>query len=221
MSGTVIEVPVAESLDRGAPGLIAQVLAGHADAFLELLGPHERSMYLVAYSVVRNQADAEDVVQEATLKAFEHLAQLRSDASFRSWLFRITLNEARLKLRKNRAHLYESLDEGIEDADEGEIMPRQVADWREIPSEILERREIREKLKQALLELPEKYRMAFVLRDMQQLSEAEAAQVLGITAAAVKVRLHRARLQLREKLAPIFQKRWKDRLPFRKGAKPW
>jgi RNA polymerase sigma-70 factor, ECF subfamily len=219
MGGTATEAPIVESLDRDK--LIAQVLCGDAEAFLELLRPYERSMYLLAYSVVRNQADAEDVAQEATLKAFQYLGQLRSGANFRSWLLQITMNESRLKLRRDRAHLYESLDEGIEDADDGNIMPRQVADWREIPSEVLERSEIRRQLGQALLELPEKYRLVFVLRDMQQLNEAEAAQVLQISVPAVKVRLHRARLQLREKLAPIFQKRWKDRLSFLKGTKPW
>jgi RNA polymerase sigma-70 factor, ECF subfamily len=178
-------------------------------------------MYLLAYSVLKNEADAEEVAQETVLKAFRHLDQLRSGASFKSWLLQIAMNEARARRRKDRSHLYESLDEGKEDMDGGEIMPRQLADWREVPSEVLERKELREKINQALYSLPEKYREVFLLRDVQHLSEQEAAEILGISMSATKARLHRARLQLREKLAPVFKKRWTDRLPFLKGDKPW
>ena len=201
--------------------LIEQVKSGDAERFLELIHPYERSVYLMAYSVLKNEADAEEASQEAVLKAFQHLGQLRSGASFKSWFLQIAMNEARMRRRKDRKHLYESLDDGIEDSEDGEIMPRQIADWREIPSEALDRTELRQLLSRALYKLPAQYREAFLLRDVQHLSEKEAAEVLGISVPAVKTRLHRARLQLREELTPVFKKRWSDRLPFLKGAKPW
>jgi RNA polymerase sigma-70 factor (ECF subfamily) len=201
--------------------LIARVKAGETERFVDLVRPYERSVYLLAYSVLKNKEDAEDVAQEAVFKAFQHLDQLRSEATFKSWLLQIAMNEARVRLRRDRRHLYESLDEGVQETDEADFMPRQVADWREIPSEALEQKELRQKLKEALDRLPAQYRQVFLLRDIEHMSEKEAADVLGITIAAVKSRLHRARLQLRETLAPIFKKRWTDRLPFLKGKKPW
>jgi len=201
--------------------LIERIRAGETHLFLELIQPYERSIYLLAYSVLRNEADAEETAQETVLKAFKYLHQLRSESTFKSWLLQIAMNEARMRRRKNRAHLYESIDEEWEEPEEGGFMPRQFADWREIPSETLQRAEIREQLNKALFDLPDKYREIFFLRDIQQLDELEAAEVLGISRAAAKARLHRARLQLREKLAPIFRKRLIDRLPFLKGARPW
>jgi RNA polymerase sigma-70 factor, ECF subfamily len=201
--------------------LIARVKAGETERFVDLVRPYERSVYLLAYSVLKNKEDAEDVAQEAVFKAFQHLDQLRSEATFKSWLLQIAMNEARVRLRRDRRHLYESLDEGVQETDEADFMPRQVADWREIPSEALEQKELRQKLQEALDGLPAQYRQVFLLRDIEHMSEKEAADVLGITIAAVKSRLHRARLQLRETLAPIFTKRWTDRLPFLKGKKPW
>ena len=107
------------------------------------------------------------------------------------------------------------------ETEEGEFMPRQFADWREIPSDLIERKEIRAAVRKALDTLPEKYRAVFVLRDMQHLTVAETVTVLEFTVPAVKAQLHRARLQMREQLAPIFGKRWTDRLPFWKGKNPW
>jgi RNA polymerase sigma-70 factor, ECF subfamily len=201
--------------------LIERIRAGETDVFLELIQPYERSVYLLVYSVLKNEADAEETAQEAILKAFKNLQQLTSIEKFKSWLMQIAMNEARLRRRKDRKHLYESIDEGLEREETGEIMPRQLADWREIPSEELERKEMRDQLNKALFDLPEIYRAIFLLRDVQGLNEGEAAEVLGISKPAAKARLHRARLQLRERLAPIFRKRWTDRLPFRKGVRPW
>lgn len=201
--------------------LIERIRAGETELFLDLVRPYERSVYLLAYSVLKNEADAEDAAQETVLKAFKYLDQLTSAEKFKSWLLQIAMNEARMRRRKNRSHLYESIDEGMETEESDDFMPRQLADWREIPSDVLERKEVREQLNKALYDLPEKYREIFLLRDVQRLDEEEAAEVLGISKAAAKARLHRARLQLREKLAPIFKKRWTDRLPFRKGVKPW
>lgn len=201
--------------------LIARVKAGEMDCFLDLVRPYERSIYFLAYSVLKNEQDAEDAAQETVFKAFQHLDQLRSEGAFKSWLLRIAMNEARIRLRRERRNLYDSLDEAALDSEDGEFMPRQFADWREIPSEALEQQELRQKLQKALDNLPALYRHVFLLRDVEHLSESEAADTLGITTAAVKSRLHRARLQLREELTPIFKNRWTDRLPFLKGKAPW
>lgn len=201
--------------------LIERIRTGESELFLELIKPYERGVYLLAYSVLKNEADAEDTAQETILKAFKYLHQLTSTEKFKAWLLQIAMNEARMRRRKDRAHLYESIDEGFEEKEIGEIMPRELADWRETPSELLDRKEVREQLNRALYDLPDKYREIFLLRDVQRLDEEEAAEVLGISKSAAKTRLHRARLQLREQLAPIFKKRWTDRLPFLKGVKPW
>jgi RNA polymerase sigma-70 factor, ECF subfamily len=124
----------------------------------------------------------------------------------------IAVNEAKMRRRKDRRHLYESLDDEGNKSDEGNFMPRQFADWREIPSETLERKEIREAVGKALVALPEKYREVFVLRDVEHLSVEQTAQALGISVPSVKTRLHRARLQMRETLAPAFGRRWIDRI---------
>jgi RNA polymerase sigma-70 factor (ECF subfamily) len=206
---------------RDESALIERIRGGEKALFYELIRPYERSVYLSAYSVLHNQADAEEVVQETLLKAFTHLDQLRSTDKFKSWLLLININEARMRRRKDRHHLYESLEEHAMETDEGEFMPRQFADWRDIPSDIAERKEIQAAVRSALDSLPDKYRAVFVLRDMQHLSVAETATILELTVPAVKTQLHRARLQMREQLAPVFGKRWTERLPFWKGKNPW
>lgn len=183
--------------------LIDRILSGESSLFHELVRPYERGLYLAANALLRNHADAEDAVQEAILKAFTKLRQLNKREKFRSWLFRIVANEARLKRRNSHGHLFESL-EGERQADK-EFMPRDFADWREDPMESMERTEIREAVSKALEDLPDTYRQIFILRDVQELSVSECAKVLGIRTGAVKVRLHRARLMVREKLAPTFQ----------------
>jgi len=160
-------------------------------------------------------------VQEALLKAFLHLVQLRSDEKFKGWLFLIAVNEARMRRRKAHGHLFESLETEEKKDDDGDFMPRQFADWRDIPSEIVEKKEIRSAVLRALENLPEKYREVFVLRDMQGLSVSETANILGVSTPAIKTQLHRARLQMREQLGPVFGKRWIERLPFLRGNKPW
>jgi RNA polymerase sigma-70 factor (ECF subfamily) len=161
----------------------------------------------MAVSILNNPADAEEVAQEAVLKAFSNLAGFRGEARFSTWLIQITINEARLKLRKDRRHLYESIDEQRTD-NEGEYSPKDFADWREIPSEALQRKELREALKRAIATLSPKYREVFILRDVQHLSIQETAQVLGVKEASVKTRLLRARLQMRDALAPGVDGSW-------------
>jgi len=187
--------------------LIQRVKNGEIEVFYELVRPYERGVFLAALSLVKNEADAEEVAQEAILKAFKSLARFRGEAKFSTWLIQIAINEAKMKLRRARRHLYESLEEGPR-GDDGDYMPKDYADWREIPSEALEQKELRVALTKALKSLPEKYRSVLVLRDVQQLSIAETSQALGISEANVKTRLSRARLQMRDALAPGLTGSW-------------
>ena len=187
--------------------LIQRVQNGEIEVFYELVRPYERGVFLAALSLVKNEADAEEVAQEAMLKAFKGLARFRGEAKFSTWLIQIAINEAKMKLRRDRRHLYESLEEGPR-GDDDDYMPKDYADWREIPSEALEQKELRVALTKALKSLPQKYRSVLVLRDVQQLSIAETSQALGISAANVKTRLSRARLQMRDALAPGLTGSW-------------
>jgi RNA polymerase sigma-70 factor, ECF subfamily len=199
--------------------LIRRIQQGEPEKFYELIRPFERRVYAAAFAILRNQADAEDVAQEAILKAFANLRQFRAEARFSTWLIQIAVNEARMRRRKDHADMMEPIGE-LQD-DEGAYTPRDFADWRELPSEALERREVRELLREALDSLGGKYRDVFVLRDVQHLSIAEVSEALGISVASVKTRLLRARLMLRDRLAPYMAGGWFSRLPFQKGNKPW
>ena len=199
--------------------LIKRIREGEHDLFYELIRPYERRVYSAAFAILHNQADAEDAAQEAMLKAFKHIRQFRAEARFSTWLIQITVNEARMRRRREHAHLVEPIVDR-EDA-EGDYISREFADWREIPSETLERKEIREKLAEALEALGLIYREVFVLRDMQHLSIEETAKALGISTASVKTRLLRARLILRDLLAPGLGGTWSTRMNFAKGTKPW
>jgi RNA polymerase sigma-70 factor (ECF subfamily) len=213
----------------GAPGphlgvsegeLIRRVCQGDNEAFYGLVRPYERAVYVAAVSILNNPADAEEVAQEAVLKAFTHLAEFRAEAKFSTWLIQITINEARSRLRKDRRHLYESIDEARTD-EEGDYSPKDFADWREIPSEALKRDELRNALKRALATLPLKYREVFILRDIQNLSIEETAEVLEISEGNVKTRLLRARLQMRDALAPGIDGSWSAGKPEYKKVRPW
>jgi RNA polymerase sigma-70 factor, ECF subfamily len=199
--------------------LIQRVGSGEHEAFYLLIKPYERQVYAAALSILRNEADAEDCAQEAMLKALKHIRQFRAEAKFSTWLIQIAVNEARMRKRKERIELIEPI--GKEADEEGSYTPRDFADWREIPSETLERKEVREKLAEALRSISQIYREVFVLRDMQQLSIEETAQALGISASSVKTRLLRARLMLRDLLAPGLGGPWSQQLSFAKGTKPW
>jgi len=190
--------------------LTRRVLAGQNDAFYELVRPYERALFMVAKGILRNEADAEEAVQEAILKAFANLAKFRGDSKFSTWLFRIATNEALMKLRKEHRKLHDSLHEGQKDGD-GDYIPRDFTDWREIPSEALERKELRQALSVALASLPSKYQLVLVLRDVQHFTIAETADALGISESAVKTRLLRARLQMRDALAPGMGCSWATR----------
>lgn len=199
--------------------LIRRIRNGEHELFYQLIRPYEKRVYFTAFAILRNEHDAEDVSQEAVLKAFRHIRQFRAEARFSTWLLQITMNEARMRRRKAHADLIEPIDKQVDE--EGSFAPREFADWREIPSEVLERNEVREALAQALGSLGEKYREVFMLRDMQHLSIEETAKALGITTASVKTRLLRARLMLRDLLSPGLGGKWSSGLSFAKGNKPW
>lgn len=211
--------PLDNSTQVDEATLIRRVQDGERDLFYELIRPYERRVYSAALAILRNPADAEDVSQEAMLKALRHIRQFRAEARFSTWLIQIAVNEARMHRRKDHVEVIEPIAHRRDE--EGNYTPRDFADWREIPSESLERKEIREKLAEALSSLGEIYREVFVLRDMQHLSIEETAQALGISTASVKTRLSRARLMLRDLLAPGLGGPWSSRLSFEKGTKPW
>jgi RNA polymerase sigma-70 factor, ECF subfamily len=182
--------------------LISECQAGNRQNFEALVSPYLQSIKLISYSILKNSHDAEDVVQDTVVKAYLHLDQLRAGESFRAWLLRIAGNEARMRLRKERRHLYSSIEQEISDKP---FQPRQFVEWRNIPSEELQREEVRIALTAALACLEDGYREVFVLRDVEHLSAAETGTILQISEGAVNTRLHRARLQMREHLTPFFQ----------------
>lgn len=201
--------------------LIARVQRGHNELFYELVRPYERRVYAAAFAILRNETDAEDAAQEAMLKAFANIRTFRAESRFSTWLIQITVNEALMRRRRERTVAMEGMEDRRSGEDESDYTPRDFADWREIPSEALERKEVRQKLAEALASLDRKYREVFVLRDMEQLNIQETAEALGISVASVKTRLLRARLMLRDLLARGWEQGWFSRLPFEKGTKPW
>jgi RNA polymerase sigma-70 factor (ECF subfamily) len=189
--------------------LIAAILAGEREKFHDLIRPYERQVYLTALSLVKNEAEAEDATQEAILRAYRKLASFRGDAKFSTWLIAITLNEARTRLRDEKRATFDSLDNHT--SEEGDYTPAALTDWREVPSEALERQEIRALMRQAVAELPDAFRQVVILRDMEELSVNETAEALGISISLVKVRLHRGRLLLQKRLAPLLRIEWKGK----------
>jgi RNA polymerase sigma-70 factor, ECF subfamily len=185
---------------RDESQMIAAIVAGDSQLFHALIRPYERRVYVMALSFLHNEADAEDAAQEAFLKAFRNLSSFRGEAKFGTWLVSIALNEARSRIRRRDSVKMESLDEPPDE--QGHISPALLRDWREIPSEALERKEVKALLEQAVTALPAIYREVFVLRDVEGLSVQEASVALGISTASIKVRLHRARMMLQKYLAP-------------------
>jgi RNA polymerase sigma-70 factor, ECF subfamily len=185
-------------------GLIARIVAGEKELFHELIRPYERMVYLTLFSIVKNETEAEDGAQETVISAYRHLASFRGDAKFSTWLTTIAINEGRKRLRKAKGAAEESIEEEVE-AHEGDYSPAPLTDWREIPLEALERKELREALRVAVAELPDIYRQVFTLRDLEELNVEKTAQALGITTGTVKVRLHRARMLLQKRLVPLLK----------------
>ena len=200
------------TMETNETALIARILAGEKELFHELIRPYERMVYLMLFSIVKNDTEAEDGAQEAVISAYRHLASFRGEAKFSTWLTTIAINEGRKRLRKAKGAAEESIEEQAE-GHEGDFTPAPLTDWREIPLEALERKELREALRTAVAELPDIYRQVFVLRDLEELNIEETAQALEITTGAVKVRLHRARIMLQKRLVPFL----KTTAPARKG----
>jgi RNA polymerase sigma-70 factor (ECF subfamily) len=180
--------------------MIAAILGGDIQLYHELIRPYERSVYVMALSYMKNEADAEDVAQEAFVRAFQKLSSFRAESKFSTWLISITINVARTQLRRQALVRMESLDQ-LPDEDKA-ISPALLRDWREIPSEAVEREEVRKLIQQAVETLPDIYREVFLLRDVEELTIGETAEMLSISIPSVKVRLHRARMMLQKQLAP-------------------
>ena len=193
----ITEPEAGEDQDRG---LVNEVLAGKLNAFEELVRRHDRRVYRVTLAITQNKEDAEDAMQDAFLKALEHLNQFAGAARFSTWLTRIAVNEALQRLRKRGR--FDSLEEPIEVGDS--LVPQQVEDWRDNPEQQYAKEELRTLLEKSIGSLPAIYRAVFVLRDVEHLSNEEAATMLELSVPAIKSRLLRARLMMRERLSRHF-----------------
>ncbi len=185
--------------------LVEQARAGDHEAFSRLIRQYDRHIYRLALNITTNPADAEDVLQDACLKAYENLGQFQGDSRFYTWLVRIAVNEALMKLRKRRGNSVVSLDAPVETADD-DFMPREIEDWGDDPEQRYAQAEMQEILKEAIEGLEYPYRMVFILRDIEDLSTEETAGALGLSVPAVKSRLLRARLKMRQKLNKYFKR---------------
>ena len=197
---------VTPAFDESA--LVTRAKAGDEEAFSELVTHYDRRVFRMAKQITQNDDDAEDVLQETFLKAYTHLEDFQGNSKFYTWLVRIAVNEALMKLRKRRSDKTVPLDEPI-DTGEDEMV-REIAVWDENPEDSYSREELGEILDQAIQSLKPAYRTVFILRDIEELSIEETAEALGLSVSAVKSRLLRARLQLREKLTRQFKRKGDD-----------
>jgi RNA polymerase sigma-70 factor, ECF subfamily len=201
------------SRPSAAPGfdeaaLVTKAKAGDISAFTELVTHYDRRVFRMAKQITQNDDDAEDVLQETFLKAYSHLSDFQGNSKFYTWLVRIAVNEALMKLRKRRSDRTVPLDEPI-DTGEDEVV-REIAVWNDNPEERYSREELGQILDDAIQSLKPAYRTVFILRDIEELSIEETADVLKLSISAVKSRLLRARLQLREKLTRLFKRKGDD-----------
>jgi len=201
MSSSPIEID-----DEAA--IVAQARLGNTGAFNELLRRYERKIFRLALHITQNREDAEDVLQESFLKAYEHLDQFQGQSKFYTWIVRIAVNQALMKLRKRKSDRSVSLDETIDTGEDN--LSREIAAWDENPEQKYSRDELQRILTSAIDGLAPIYRAVFVLRDIDGLSTEEAAEALELSVPAVKSRLLRARLQLREKLTRFFKRKGDD-----------
>jgi RNA polymerase sigma-70 factor (ECF subfamily) len=195
-----VDEPVSDELT-----LVQAAKSGDVSAFEELVRRYDRNVFRIAQHITQNREDAEDVVQDAFLKAYSNLAQFQGQSKFYTWLVRIAVNEALMKLRRRRPERTASLDEEVKT--EEDSVPREVADWSPNPEQQYSQAELREILSRTIQGLPPGFRTVFVLRDVEGLSTEETAEALELSIPAVKSRLLRARLQLRERLSRYFQRR--------------
>src|SRR5215470_8987932 len=198
-----VREPISEEL-----ALVRAAKGGDDQAFEELVRRYDRNVFRIAQHITQNREDAEDVVQEAFLKAYGNLGQFQEQSKFYTWLVRIAVNEALMKLRKRRPERFVSLDEDVKTEDDS--LPREVADWSPNPEQLYNQEELRDILSRTIQGLPPTFRTVFVLRDVEGLSTEETAEALELSVPAVKSRLLRARLQLRDKLTAFFKKKVED-----------
>lgn len=184
--------------------LVSEAKAGNYGAFEELVNRYEKKIYRLGMNITGNREDAEDVLQDAFLKAFEHLPEFREDSRFYTWIVRIAVNEALMKLRKRRTTREIPMEDSQDE--EGEVLVREFADWKPNPEQQYAKTELEEILQQAVSELPPGFRTVFYLRDVEGLSTEETAEMLNLSVGAVKARLFRARLRLREELSKNFKR---------------
>lgn len=184
--------------------LVAAAKEGNAGAFEELVNRYERKIFRLTLNITGNREDAEDAMQEAFLKAYAHLQNFQGDSRFYTWLVRIAANEALMKLRKRRPGEF-SLDEPVT-TDEEDLIPRQIEDWEPSPEQKYAQTEMQGILQGAIAQLEPDFRIVFVLRDVEGLSTEETAKLVGISVPAVKSRLLRARLKLRQRLSRYFRR---------------
>ncbi len=178
---------------------------GDDGAFPELVKRYSRRIFRVARNITNHDEDSEDVLQETFMKAYKHLATFQGNSKFYTWLVRIAMNEALMKLRKRRTGKLVSLDEELSTGDD--TIVREIAVWEGNPEDTYSQEELRDLLDKTISSLPEGFRTVFVLRDVEELSTEETAETLGLSIPAVKSRLLRARLQLREKLTRVFKRK--------------
>jgi RNA polymerase sigma-70 factor (ECF subfamily) len=194
-----VEEPVSDELQ-----LVRAAKGGDVSAFEQLVKRYDRNVFRIANHITHSREDAEDVVQEAFLKAYSNLEKFQEQSKFYTWLVRIAVNEALMKLRKRRPERFVSLDEDVKTEDDS--LPREVADWSPNPEQLYNQEELRDILSRTIQGLPPTFRTVFVLRDVEGLSTEETAEALELSVPAVKSRLLRARLQLRERLNRYFQR---------------
>src|SRR5580698_1736575 len=201
-------VPVQTAVDTEELSLVTRARAGDTGAFSALLRRYDGKIFRLAMNITQNREDAEDVLQEAFLKAYEHLDQFQGNSKFYTWIVRIAVNQALMKLRKRKSDRSVSLDEGIDTGED--TVTREIATWDENPEQQYTREEVNQILSSAVDSLAPPYRTVFVLRDVEEMSTEETAEALGLSIPAVKSRLLRARLQLREKLTRLFKRKGDD-----------
>ena len=206
----VSSTTIASAFDEA--DLVAKAKAGDADAFTDLINQYERRVFRMAKQITQNDEDAEDVLQETFLKAYSHLDGFQGNSKFYTWLVRIAVNEALMKLRKRRSDKTVPLDEPIDTGED--VVAREVAVWEDNPEQRYSREEMADILNEAVQSLKPAYRTVFVLRDIEEMSIEETAEALGLSISAVKSRLLRARLQLREKLTRQFKRKGDDALGY-------
>jgi RNA polymerase sigma-70 factor (ECF subfamily) len=188
--------------------LVARAKSGDAQAFTELVNHYQRKIYRLAKHITQNDEDAEDVLQETFLKAYEHLDNFQGNSKFYTWIVRIGVNESLMKLRKRKGDRTVPLDEPVDTGEE--MVSREIAVWEDNPEQRYSHEEMQQILDEAVQTLKPDFRTVFILRDIEELSTEETAETLGISIPAVKSRLLRARLALREKLTRQFKRKGED-----------